>query len=132
MQHRALPALLVAAMALPLGAQTVPTEASTLAGQQVTLHLHPFLTAEDLAILRAVATNEQALGLFLTRPGRHGAIAVAPAEGFLRGGQPVASAAALSDLPSAEEARQAATETCRRARRNGPDCVVVLEVAPAR
>lgn len=119
-------------VALPLGAQTVPSETSTLAGQRITLHVHPFLTAEDLTLLRLVATNEQALGVFITRSGQHAALAVAPAEGFVRGGQPVPSAAALSDLPDPETARAAALEVCERARRAGPGCVVILEVAPAR
>lgn len=119
-------------LAAPAAAQTVPTETSTLAGQRITLHLHPFLTPADLALLRLVATNEQALGVFVTRSGQHAALALAPAEGFVRGGQPVPSAAALSDLRTAEDARSAALEVCERARRQGPACVVVLEVAPAR
>lgn len=125
-------AMLALCAALPLSAQPVPRETSTLAGQQITLHVHPFLTAEDLTLLRLVATNEQALAVFITRSGQHAALAVAPAEGFVRGGQPVASAAALSDLPSPETARTAALEVCERARRSGPACVVILEVAPAR
>jgi hypothetical protein len=127
----ALPALLALGLALPAAAQTVPVETGTLAGQQITLHLHPFLTPEDLALLRLVATNEQALALFVTRPGRHAALALAPAEGLVRAGQPVPSAAALADLPTPEAARAAALEGCERARREGPACVVVLEVAPA-
>jgi hypothetical protein len=124
-----LPALLSLLPAAAL-AQAVPTESSRLAGQQVTLHLHPFLTDEDLGLLRLVATNEQALGLFITAGGRHAAIAVAPADGFVRGGQPPATATAMSDLRTAADARTAALEGCERARRQGPACVVVLEVAP--
>jgi hypothetical protein len=114
----------------PAASQSVPTETTSLGGQQITLHLHPFLTPEDLSVLRLVATNEQALSLFVTSSGRHAALAVAPAEGFIRAGQPVPSASALSDLPSAADARTGATEVCERARRSGPACVVVLEVAP--
>ena len=124
---------IIAAVALLAGAaqaQEVPSEVHTLGKQKVTLHLHPFLTGEETATLRVVATNQDALNLFLTRPGRHAAIAVAPAEGFLRAGQPVASASALSDLPRAEAARAGALEVCNKARAKGPDCVVVLEVAP--
>ena len=126
---------LIAALALlPLSAlaQDVPTEVQTLGTTQVTVHLHPFLTAEELATLRVVATNEQALALFVTRPGRHAAIAVAPAEGFVRGGQPVASAVAMSDLPDTDRARAAALEGCETQRKSGPACVVVLDVAPVR
>lgn len=127
--------VLLATLALaPLAAvaQTVPTEVQRLGSAQVTLHLHPFLTPEELATLRIVATNEQALALFITRPGRHSAIAVAPGEGFIRNGQPLPSAAALSDLRDAETARKDAVTTCNAARTKGPDCVVVLEVAPFR
>ena len=125
-------ALGVAVLAGPLVAQEVETEVKRLGNQQVTLHLHPFLTDEELTTLRLVATNEQALSLFVTRPGRHSAVAVAPAEGFIRAGQPVASATALSDLPNAQTARADAMATCTAAKAKGPDCVVVLEVAPAR
>lgn len=124
--------LAVAMLASPLAAQTVRTEVSRLGDQQVTLYVHPFLTEEELTTLRLVATNQQALSLFVTRPGRHTAIAIAPAEGFIRGGQPVPSATALSDLPNAATARADAAKTCNAAKSGGPDCVVVLEVAPAR
>jgi hypothetical protein len=126
-----LTALLMAFPAAPALAQTVPAETARLGGQQITLHLHPFLTAEETAMLRLVASNEQALAVFITNPGRHSAMALAPAEGFVRGGQPVASAFAISDLSTPQDARTGALEGCERARRNGPACVVVLEVAPA-
>lgn len=122
----------LALMSLPVFAQDVPTEVQTLGKAQVTLHLHSFLTAEEQATLRVVATNEQALALFVTRPGRHAAIAVAPAEGFVRNGQPVASAMAMSDLPDTDRARAAALESCEKLRKSGPACVVVLDVAPVR
>ena len=111
-------------------AEGVATEVSQLGKQQVTLHLHPWLAAEEVATLKLVATNEEALQLFVTRPGRHAALAVAPAEGLVRGGQPVASAVAISDLPSVEAARAAALEGCEAARSSGPACAIVLEVAP--
>lgn len=126
---------LIAALALfplPALAQDVPTEVQTLGTSQVTLHLHPFLTEEEQATLRLVASNEQALALFVPRAGRHAAIAVAPGEGFIRGGQPVASAIAMSDLPDTEKARAAAIEGCEAVRKKGPACVIVLDVAPAR
>lgn len=111
-------------------AQQVPVEVHTLGKQQVKVHQHAWLTAEEVATLKLVATNEQALALFVTRPGRHAAIAVAPAEGFIRNGQPVASAVAISDLPNAPAARVAALEGCEKAKSKGAACVVVLEVAP--
>ena len=113
-------------------AQQVPTEVQTLGASTVTVHLHPFLTAEEQATLRLVATNEQALALFVPRAGRHAAIAVAPGEGFIRGGQPVPSATAISDLPDTAAARAAALGACDSARKAGPACVIVLDVAPSR
>lgn len=123
---------LLALTAAAATAQSVPNETARLGGQQITLHLHPFLTADEAAMLRLVASNEQALAVFITNPGRHSALALAPAEGFVRNGQPVASAFAISDLQTPQDARTGALEGCERARRNGPNCVVVLEVAPAR
>lgn len=119
-------------LALPVVAQTITPETGRLGANQVTLYPHGFLTAEELSALRLVATNEQALGLFVTRPGRHTAMAVAPGEGFIRNGQPVPSASALSDLPDAETARADALKVCNAAKSKGPDCVLVLEVSPAR
>jgi hypothetical protein len=113
-------------------AQDVPTEVSTIARQQVTVHLHPFLTEAERTTLRVVATNDQALALFVTKRGRHSAVAVAPGEGLFRESMPVASAFAISDLRDAETARSAALEGCEAARKKGPACVIVLEVAPAR
>lgn len=105
---------------------------SQLGKQEVTVYQQPWLNAEEASVLKLVATNEQALGLFVTRPGRYAAMAVAPGEGLIRKGQPVASAVAISDLPSAEAARKAALEGCEAAKRQGADCAIVLEVAPAR
>jgi hypothetical protein len=122
----------LALLPLPALAQDIPTEVQSLGTSQVTVHLHPFLTPEEQAALRLVASNEQALALFVPRAGRHAAIAVAPGEGFIRGGQPVASAVAMSDLPDTEKARAAAIEGCEAARKTGPACVIVLDVAPAR
>lgn len=131
MKHALLSALVVLAP-VATSAQTVPTEVQRLGNSQVTLHLHPFLTPEELVTLRMVATNEQALALFVTRPGRHSAIAVAPGEGFIRNGAPVPSATALSDLRDAETARADAVTACTATRTKGAECVVVLEVAPFR
>ena len=111
-------------------AQEVPTEVATLKGQTITLHAHPFLTADDLTTLRLVMTNKQALQLFVTSSGGYSAIAVAPDEGFIRDGGLAKSAIAIGDLPSAEAAAQAALAGCDAARQGGEPCVVVLEVGP--
>jgi len=125
--------LILPAACLPALAQAVPAEQSQLGDRAVTLHLHPFLTAEETAMLRTVATNEQALALFVQgERDRFAAIAAAPAEGFVRAGQPPASAFAIADLRTPEDARTGALEGCERARQSGPPCVVLLEVGPAR
>lgn len=133
-------------------AAEVPVETAELGENVVTLHLHPFLTEEELALLRLVATNEDALALFVPRqdgaaeqdgaveqgevsePGRHAAMAASPVEGVLRDGLPVPSAIAVGQLPDAETARTSATEQCNAARekqrKRDPECVVVLEVMP--
>lgn len=109
----------------------VPTEVSQLAGQKITLHVHPFLDATELSTLRLVATNKEALQLFVTSKG-YSAIAVAPREGFIRDGGLVASAVAMGDLPDAARAAAAAVAGCDAKRKGGQACVVVLEVGPGR
>lgn len=111
-------------------AQEVPVEVSKLAGQQISLHVHPFLNETDLKTLRLVATNKQALELFITAKG-YAAIAVAPNEGFLPGGAPAPSAVAIGGLAGAAEAEAAALQGCEGKRQGGDPCVVVLEVGPA-
>ena len=131
--RQTLAALALILAASPLTAQAVPSETQRLGDRAVTIHLHPFLSAEETAILRAVATNEQALAIFITGDrARHAAIAAAPADGFVRAGQPAASAFAIADLTNAADARTGALEGCERARRSGPACEVILEVGPAR
>ena len=122
---------LVAAMLLvqPASAE-VATEVTSLSGSQVTLYLHPFLAAEELATLRLVATNEQALSLFVTSREGHAALAISESDGFIRDGQPAKSAIALADFASAEAARAAALAGCDAARTGTAGCVVVLEVGP--
>lgn len=128
------PALGVAVMALagmaPAG--DVPFETATLGKSEVTLHLHGFLTEEELAMLRLVMTNEQALAIFV--PGKAGfaALAVSPDDGFVRNGQPVASAVALADLPDAATAEAEALKACGAAKKGKADCVVVLTVTPGK
>lgn len=108
----------------------VPVEVSTIAGSAVTLHLHPFLAPDELATLRVVATNDQALSLFVASRTGFAALAVSPDEGFIRDGAPVPSATALTDLPDPQAARTAALAACDAARQTATPCVVVLEVSP--
>ncbi|MFC0280117.1 hypothetical protein ACFOHK_11080 [Falsigemmobacter intermedius] len=127
----------VAALALglmtlsPLQAQEVRGKTYRLGAQAVTVYDHAFLNAEEKATLDLVATNEQALALFVTKPGRYSAMAVSPDDGFIRGGQPVPSAIALSDLESRDAARAAVLKDCNAARKGKKDCLLVLEVAPS-
>lgn len=112
-------------------AQSVPVETGANGGSMVTVHLHPFLTEEEVATLRVVASNEQALALFVTSQTGHAALAMSPDEGFVRNGTPVESAVAMGDMPDAEAARAAALQGCDAARKGASPCVVVLEVAPS-
>ena len=125
--------MMLAALALAqtASAQAVPVEAGVNGGSAVSLHLHPFLTPEELSMLRLVATNDQALSLFVTSRTGHAALAVSPDDGFVRDGAVVPSAVALGDLPDAEAARTAALAACDAARKAKTSCVVVLEVAPS-
>lgn len=121
---------LVAMMAQTAGAAEVPVEVSKLAGQQITLHVYPFLQDSDLKTLRLVATNKQALQLFVTTKG-YSAIAVSPDEGFAPGGAPAPSAVAIGDFADAATAATEATKACDAKRKGKAPCVVVLEVGPA-
>ena len=124
-------ATLVAAGGMGMAmAQDVPVETAKLNGATVTLHVQPFLDATELATLRLVMTNAQALALFLPDNQGFAAIAVAPDEGFIRGGAPVASAVALGGLPDAQTAAAQALAQCDANRKGGAACVLVLEVAP--
>lgn len=107
-------------------------ETNVLDGAKITLHVYPFLDATELATLRLVLTNSQALSLFLPDHKGFAAIAVAPDEGFIRGGKPIASASAISGLPDAQTAASKALAACDSARKaSGQPCVVVLELGPA-
>jgi hypothetical protein len=127
-------ALAFGLMATAAGAD-VKRESATLAGRQVTLHLHTFLTDEERATLRLVMTNAQALAVFApagASANSYTALALSPDEGFTRDGAPVGSAQALSGLAAPTEARAAAEAECNRRRAKGAaPCVTVLEVAPA-
>jgi hypothetical protein len=127
--------LLIAAFALFATAahaeEPTPTEVTTLGASTVTLTLWGFLSEEELTVLRLVATDANALALFVPDAAGFSALAASPDEGFIRGGVPVASAIALSGLPDAETARAAALADCAAKKVGAADCVVVLEVAPA-
>lgn len=112
-------------------AQDVPVETGVNGGSAVSLYLHPFLTPEEVSTLRVVASNEQALSLFVSSRSGHAALAVSPEDGFVRSGAPVPSAVALGDLPDAAAARTAALAECDKLRKGAAPCVVVLEVAPS-
>lgn len=120
-------------LAFPAGAQsTVPQDVWVIDGVRITLHLHPFLRADEVELLRQIGASADAALALLGGAGGHGAIAVAPAEGFMRDGQPGASATALGQLPDAAAARSAVLDACNAVRRGGAACVVVMEAAPAR
>jgi hypothetical protein len=108
------------------------SESHVLNGAKVTLFVYPFLDQTELATLRLVMTNAQALALFLPDTAKgFAAIAVAPDEGFIRNGKPVASAVALGGLPDAETAQTQALAGCDAKRAaSGKPCVIVLEVGP--
>jgi hypothetical protein len=113
-------------------AKDVPVEVSTLDGAQITLHLHPFLKDAELQVLRQVASNPQALAVFV--PGdksRYSAMALAPKDGFLKDGAPADTAIALSDFTDAAAAADAVTKACDAKRgKKGKPCVLVLEIGP--
>lgn len=113
-------------------AEGASVETNVLDGAKISLHTYPFLDATELATLRLVLTNSQALNLFLPDHKGFAAIAVAPDEGFIRNGAPVASAVALGGMPDAKTAAAQALAACD-AKRNasGQACVIVLELGPA-
>jgi len=114
--------------------QDVKVEVSVLDASQVSLHLYPFLKDEDLRTLRLVATNRDALSVFVpSKDASHfAALALAPSDGFLQDGAPAETAIALSDFPDAQAAAVATLAACDAKRDPATDpCVVVLEVGPA-
>jgi hypothetical protein len=121
-----------ALLVVPAHAAGVEVETSTNGASSVTLYLQPFLDATELATLRVVATNKDALALFVPSAKGYAAMAAAPKEGFLRDGAPVASAVALSDLPDAATASEAALKACNAARKTKVECVILLEVGPSK
>lgn len=111
-------------------AAQIKAEVSTNGRAQVRVFLHDFLTAEELATLRVVASNPQALELFVKSNKGFAAMAASPAEGVIRKGKPVASAIAIADLPDPAAARAEALKACNAAKKSRGDCVIVLDVAP--
>ncbi len=124
----AMAAAMIVVLAAGLAQAGVPVEKSKLSGAKITLYLHPFLTEEEVMTLRLVASNKDALKLFVPSDAGFAAIALAPDEGFVRNGQPVASAFAIAGLPDAATAAAAALQGCEAARKTGPACVIVMEI----
>lgn len=122
-----------ATLASAVWAGDVPTEVNTLQGAKVTLHVYPFLKPDELKTLRLVATNSQALALFVPGDKSHySAMALAPDDGFMKDGAPVNTAIALSDFTDPASASAAAKKACDDKRgKKGKACVIVLEVGPA-
>jgi hypothetical protein len=126
----ALPCLTASLFAVMASAQTATTERFELSGSIVTLNILPFLQAEELDTLRFVGQSQEALALFIPDGGGYAAMALAPADGFVRDGVPADSAIAMSGLPDAAAARAAALRECNATRSGGPACVVAMEIAP--
>ena len=114
----------------PAVAPDVAVETGINGASTVTLYLHPFLTPEELATLRLVLTNSDALDLFVPQRTGFAALGVSPEDGFIRDAALVPSAQALGELPDADSARSAATTACDAARKGVLPCVVVLDIAP--
>ena len=129
---RVLAAGLVLALAGAAWADVPPTETGTLGKAQVTIYTWDFLSPEELATLRLVMTNKDALALFVPEGGTGGyaALAVSPDDGFIRDGALVPSATAIAGLETQEAASMAAYDACNKARKGKTDCTIVLEVAP--
>lgn len=123
--------VLASGLAASAWAQEVKTEVAELAGFDITLHLQPFLTESELATLRVVATNPDALALFVPDASKgFAALAVSPDDGFLPEGAPAASAQAIGGLPDAATAAKDALAACDKLRKGEAACVLVLEIAP--
>ena len=126
-----------AGVAMALGLATVAaaeadkTETGELGASNITLHLQPFLTEAELATLRVVMTNPDALAIFVPDSSKgFAALAVSPDDGFLPEGAPAASAQAIGGLPDAAAAAKDALAACDKLRKGEAACVLVLEIAP--
>lgn len=110
----------------------VPVETTEIEGNIATFRLYPFLTEEEVTLLRVIVSNKETLVMFAPEAGGFAALAVAPKEGFMRDGTPVPSAIAVGQLPDAAAAAKSAIDQCNAARKRqrDPECLVVLEIAP--
>ena len=111
-------------------AQGDPLETADLGTSRITLHVHDFLSGDELAALRLVMVNAEALALFVPEGGGYAALAMAPDEGFISEGVAVKSAVALAGLPDAATAEANAVAACDALRDSVAPCVLVLEIAP--
>jgi len=118
-----------AMLAAPTRAE-VATETATLGDYNVTMYVQPFLTDEDLGILRMVLTSQDALALFVPQANGFAAMAASPDDGFIKDGVPSASVVALGGLPDSASAAANAVDGCQKAKQGAADCVVILEIAP--
>lgn len=109
----------------------VPVEVTIIDGTQVTIHLHDFLSQQELGVFRLIGSNSQMLQAFMQGATGYGAMALSPDDGYIRGGLPSGSASARMGLADAQAAAAAALETCNAARTGAAECVVVLELGPA-
>lgn len=126
-----------AGVALGLGlaaagmAQAVKTEVAELGASRITLHQQPFLSDAELATLRVVMTNPDALAIFVPDASKgFAALAVSPDDGFLPAGAPAPSAQAIAGLPDQATAAKDALAACDKLRKGAAACVLVLEIAP--
>jgi hypothetical protein len=108
----------------------VATETMTLGDFSITLHLQPFLTEDDLGILRMIATSADALALFVPDAKGFSAMAASPDEGFVTGGMPAASVMAMGGLADAPTAARDAIAGCQKAAQTPTPCALLLEIAP--
>lgn len=116
-------------LSAPLHAE-VATEVSTVGAYTITLYVQPFLTEEDLSILRMIATSQEALALFVPGAAGFSAMAASPDDGFIKDGAPVPSVVALGGLPDAAAAMAGAVSGCAAAASTKTACVPLLEIAP--
>lgn len=129
--RKVMAAALLAGWAGMAAAEAPPAETAEIGAARVTVHGWEFLSAEEMAALKLVLVNEEALKLFVPEgQGGHAAMAMSPDDGFIREGALVPSAVAIAGVASAEEAATAAVAACEAARKGTAACVVVLEVAP--
>ncbi|MES2434667.1 MAG: hypothetical protein V4586_12695 [Pseudomonadota bacterium] len=131
MKYLGLGVALACGLATAAVAEAVKTEVAELGGSSIILHLQPFLTETELATLRVVMTNPDALAIFVPDASKgYAALAVSPDEGFLPAGAPAASAQAIAGLPDAATAAKDALAACDKLRKGAAACVLVLEIAP--